>query len=526
MSQLLDQLFDRDKQLYYCPYLPLALLGPLQIGSLSPNQGPDFDRLMRSRTREPKTPKEILANRLPSPDFVVSVPRRAPKNFLYNNLLRGQSGHPETVAIIDTGIHKQHPLLQGLIDRNYDCVLETGTDDDNLGEDLNGHGTTVALLLTLTSPSVRLLNMKVADKDGQFDQEAVAHAINASVKLGANRISLSLGCFNACWGPRRCEICRAAEEAIGKGVLIFAAAGNSWGRTACPAKARGVYSIANYELRSLLSETSTLPAEARTTLHGKFSGKSDIGLYAIEQAEHSIDEYDRLVDGLTGQQSGKTRAFEYLTWAVNLSKEAFLVYPEYLDLAVTVVEAATNKAFAHPFVHGLGFLDYLWYYVPEKLLSKLKGQISGAWLSGTSFAAPTATSIPTGFARVMSFLGGGDYAIADGAVARRTRFSGRGEYVGGDGKFILAPFEYGVLVRALRLHEHRKYPKLPVRLRGQTTRTPMSRADQLCWAILRGLNGGNWDAARESLESILRRSGEWKFVEYLLTDFIPHQSAK
>ena len=128
------------------------------------------------------------------------------------------------IAIIDTGIHDEHPALS--VEKEKDFTGE-GTDD------LNGHGTHVAGITTSNNELYRgvaynadLFNVKALNKYGAGYGSDIIRAIEWSVNNGAEIISLSLGAeITPCDGTD--AMSQAVDEAVAKGVNVVIAAGNA-----------------------------------------------------------------------------------------------------------------------------------------------------------------------------------------------------------------------------------------------------------------------------------------------------------
>jgi subtilisin family serine protease len=155
------------------------------------------------------------------------------------------------VAIIDTGLMSSHPWINPLLEESVDFTGEGP-------EDLNGHGTAVALIVVngviSLIPRLRLLNVKVMDSDGRGTEETLIKGIQWAVQRKAVAVNISVGIYRKKWGlfecKGDCKLCRSAEIAAKAGVAIYAAAGNERGKTYCPAtvgvrkKDSGVHSVA------------------------------------------------------------------------------------------------------------------------------------------------------------------------------------------------------------------------------------------------------------------------------------------
>lgn len=135
----------------------------------------------------------------------------------------GVTGKGVDVAILDTGIHDEHPALEVL--KEVDFTGE-GTDD------LHGHGTHVAGIVASKDLTYRgvafdanLLNVKVLNKDGVGYASDVIKGIEWAVENGAEILSMSFGAkVEPCDGTD--AISRAVDNAVKKGVVAVVAAGN------------------------------------------------------------------------------------------------------------------------------------------------------------------------------------------------------------------------------------------------------------------------------------------------------------
>ena len=136
------------------------------------------------------------------------------------------------VAVLDTGVQPDHPMLANSIDvLGYDFVDNdlapdeeaNGLDDDGDGrvDELYGHGTHVAGIVHLVAPDARLLPLRVLNSDGRGNNFRTASAIVYATRRGADAINLSLGT------PHQSLLLReVVGEAAQIGVVVVAAAGN------------------------------------------------------------------------------------------------------------------------------------------------------------------------------------------------------------------------------------------------------------------------------------------------------------
>jgi subtilisin family serine protease len=138
---------------------------------------------------------------------------------------------PTTMAVVDTGVCLEHPLLR---DRVIDQVDVTGSGV----EDRHGHGTTVAAIIAATTPSVRIISVKALDDDGQGTIPTLCLGLReAARRLGpGGTINLSAGRRDpSCRGT--CALCATVTDLQDtQNALVVCAAGNEPGVTYCPAQ--------------------------------------------------------------------------------------------------------------------------------------------------------------------------------------------------------------------------------------------------------------------------------------------------
>ncbi|MGA9099902.1 MAG: S8 family serine peptidase, partial [Methanotrichaceae archaeon] len=143
---------------------------------------------------------------------------------------KGIDGKGVTVAVIDSGIDKNHPDLEGKVvgEKNF-------VDDEISADDLLGHGTMVAGIIAGSgaasggkykgiAPGASLLNVKVIDSSGNGKVSDIIAGIEWAIYNGANVLTLSLGGLNL--GETNPPITMAADNAMDEGVVVCVAAGN------------------------------------------------------------------------------------------------------------------------------------------------------------------------------------------------------------------------------------------------------------------------------------------------------------
>nr|MBP7071194.1 S8 family serine peptidase [Methanothrix sp.] len=143
---------------------------------------------------------------------------------------KGIDGRGVKVAVIDSGIDKNHPDLVGKVvaEKNF-------LSDEITADDLLGHGTMVAGIIAGTgaasggeyrgiAPGADLISVKVIDGQGDGKVSDIIAGIEWAIYSGADVLSLSLGGINL--GETNPPITMAADNAAAAGVVVCVAAGN------------------------------------------------------------------------------------------------------------------------------------------------------------------------------------------------------------------------------------------------------------------------------------------------------------
>jgi subtilisin family serine protease len=187
------------------------------------------------------------------------------------SLVRDVREDAVAMAFLDSGMLTEHPAIRPRLRHSVDLTGEGP-------EDLNGHGTLVALLAI--SPETALVNVKVLDKFGRGKMSWLAKGLEwctANAKRYNIRVvNLSAGIYQKKWGflecKSDCSVCNAARALHESGVMLVAAAGND-GREKLPCPQRVG-----------LLEDSFLVVEAADPLSGKAKDYSGHGNIAAPEA--------------------------------------------------------------------------------------------------------------------------------------------------------------------------------------------------------------------------------------------------
>lgn len=140
----------------------------------------------------------------------------------------GASGSGVILAVVDTGIDREHPDLVDRIVAVKDFTLEGF-------KDMNGHGTHVAGVAAGDgqvsqgtyrgiAPEAQLLGVKVLKGDGTGRMSDVMAGIEWAVDMGAQVINLSLGSPGP--GDGQDALSQTCNAAVEMGIVVCVAAGN------------------------------------------------------------------------------------------------------------------------------------------------------------------------------------------------------------------------------------------------------------------------------------------------------------
>ncbi|ASF40755.1 hypothetical protein CEH05_16970 [Halobacillus halophilus] len=161
------------------------------------------------------------------------------------NVTRGSSD--TTVAVLDTGVYKDHEDLQGVVLPGYDFVNNDSNPNDN-----HGHGTHIAGLIAANfndrgiaglAPDTKILPVKVGNDEARFSDSDVLSGIYYAIDQGVDVINMSFGAYHKSAAEER-----ALWKAYNEGIVLVAAASNDGIRDAAyPASYYPVISVAATE---------------------------------------------------------------------------------------------------------------------------------------------------------------------------------------------------------------------------------------------------------------------------------------
>ena len=127
------------------------------------------------------------------------------------------------VAVIDTGIDFNHPLLAGrIVGPYYDFAANDPNPTDELTGVGGGHGTFVAGLIALSAPDARVMPLRAFAADGRGTSFNIAKAIRHAANNGIHVINMSFGLLDD--DPL---IAGAVSFAKSRNCFLVASAGNA-----------------------------------------------------------------------------------------------------------------------------------------------------------------------------------------------------------------------------------------------------------------------------------------------------------
>ncbi len=245
----------------------------------------------------------------------------------------GANGRGVKVAILDTGIDKNHPALLGkVVDEISTVVTEPITVPGLHATHVAGTVASNDVVFRGIAPQADLINIKVLTAAGFGTPTSVIQGLEQSVRRGALVASLSLGwseifmgwvCNNA-----DCILCQAADNAVRLGVTVVVAAGNEGTAGARPpfairhpGAARKVITVGAVDKAKVLAAfSSTGPGS------GRLSPASPIRLTKPDVAAPGVNIVSSVLGGGFTALSGTSMATPHVSGlaALVLQKNAGL----------------------------------------------------------------------------------------------------------------------------------------------------------------------------------------------------------
>ena len=169
---------------------------------------------------------------------------------------RGRNGKI-TVAVIDSGINRNHPWLRNRIDTatSVNLALDYPNQPEKY-DDLVGHGSHVSGIIAKATPSnVKIMTVRVFNVLGKASILAITAGVDYAREHGADIINMSFGEKNSS-DSERIFMGSAMQKAVSAGITLFAASGNDYSNVAytLPANSAWTIAIGSVEPRAPLTE--------------------------------------------------------------------------------------------------------------------------------------------------------------------------------------------------------------------------------------------------------------------------------
>ena len=162
----------------------------------------------------------------------------------------GSDGSGVTVAIIDSGVERNHPAVGGKLARSVRVELAADPEDDPVvldddeGTDVVGHGTACAGIIHAIAPGADLVSVRVLGPDNRGKGIVFAAGLDWAIEQGAGVMNLSLSSkSDALFGLFH----DLADRAYFANALLVCAANNVPGNS-YPSLFAAVISVAAHDL--------------------------------------------------------------------------------------------------------------------------------------------------------------------------------------------------------------------------------------------------------------------------------------
>jgi subtilisin len=157
----------------------------------------------------------------------------------------GATGRGVRVAIVDSGIQADHPVLEGCVDVDDGVLIEVGPDGEprertGPHEDAYGHGTACAGIIHSLAPEARITSVRVLGRNLSGRAAAFLRGLGWAIEQGYDVVNLSLGTTKRDWALAFYELC---DEAYFRGTFVVTAA-NNMQRASYPSLYGSVTSVA------------------------------------------------------------------------------------------------------------------------------------------------------------------------------------------------------------------------------------------------------------------------------------------
>ena len=157
--------------------------------------------------QRPEWSRESAVLRLPGADAITDLVPEGP--------WRESRGRGVRVAVVDSGIEHEHPLLEGSVDAQAGAQVVIDADgevhiDRGPHDDAYGHGTACAGIIHSIAPEARITSVRVLGPANSGKAVAFLRGVAWAVDQGYEVVNLSLGTTKADWALPFYELCDRA----------------------------------------------------------------------------------------------------------------------------------------------------------------------------------------------------------------------------------------------------------------------------------------------------------------------------
>jgi len=250
----------------------------------------------------------------------------------------GANGRGIKVAILDTGIDKNHPALLGKVVDEISLAAEPITVPGLHATHVAGTVASNDVVFRGIAPQADLINIKVLTAAGFGTPTSVIQGLEQAVRRGALVASLSLGWSEIFHGwvcnDADCVLCQAADNVVRLGVNVVVAAGNEGNAgvrppfsVRHPGAARKVITVGPVDLAKVLTSFSSIGPGS-----GRLSPSSPIRLTKPDVSAPGLNIVSSVLGGGFAALSGTSMATPHV------SAVAALVLQKNANLTPTMVK--------------------------------------------------------------------------------------------------------------------------------------------------------------------------------------------
>jgi len=154
-----------------------------------------------------------------------------PRHRLSDPPFAGRTGRGVRIAVVDSGVARNHPHVGGLVGVGTSFVGLAADTADRIG-----HGTAVSAAIREKAPNAELVPVRIFDRDLATDAATLARAITWAADAGCHLINLSLGTPNFA----HAALLREAVQHAGAAQCLVVAASTVGGVPQLPGALAGV----------------------------------------------------------------------------------------------------------------------------------------------------------------------------------------------------------------------------------------------------------------------------------------------